>query len=102
MFVKTNRNNRDSKPKERESKILVPILEYFSEINLNNREKIVESIWKKFLKEERRKRKTVLLLKYLTFLKSGNTFDYMKHLRNTKINDPKKKKKKTKTPRVEI
>ena len=37
---------------------------------------------------------------FLTFLKTGNTFDCMKNLRNTKINDPKKKK--TKTFRVEI
>ena len=29
----------------------------------------------------------------LIFLKSGNTFDYMKNLRNTKINDPKNKQK---------
>ena len=34
---------------------------------------------------------------FLTFLKTGNTFDYMKNFilileRNTKINDPKKKK----------
>ena len=28
---------------------------------------------------------------FLTFLKSGNTFDYMKNLRNTKINDLKNK-----------
>ena len=33
---------------------------------------------------------------FLTFLKSGNTFDYMKNLLNTKINDQKKKKKKNK------
>ena len=26
---------------------------------------------------------------FLTFLRSGNTFDYMKNLRNIKINDPK-------------
>ena len=32
---------------------------------------------------------------FLTFLKPGNTFDYVKNLRNTKINDPK-------TSRVEI
>ena len=31
---------------------------------------------------------------FLTFLKSGNTFDYMKNLRNAKINDPKKKENK--------
>ena len=36
---------------------------------------------------------------FLTFLKSGNTFDYMKNLRNTKINDTKNKQK---TSRVEI
>ena len=30
---------------------------------------------------------------FLTFFKSGNTFDYMKNLRNTKINDPKNKQK---------
>ena len=35
----------------------------------------------------------------LIFLKSGNTFDYMKNLRNTEIND---RKKQTKTSRVEI
>ena len=35
----------------------------------------------------------------LTFLKSGNTFDYMKNLRNTEINDAKKQ---TKISRVEI
>ena len=29
----------------------------------------------------------------LIFLKSGNTFDYMKNLRNAKINDPKNKQK---------
>ena len=28
------------------------------------------------------------------FLKSGNSFDYMKNLRNTKINDPKNNKQK--------
>ena len=28
---------------------------------------------------------------FLIFLKSGNSFDYMKNLRNTKINDPKNK-----------
>ena len=30
---------------------------------------------------------------FLTFLKSGNFFDYMKNLRNIKINDPKNKQK---------
>ena len=30
---------------------------------------------------------------FLTFSKSGNTFDYMKNLRDTKINDPKNKQK---------
>ena len=30
---------------------------------------------------------------FLIFLKSGNTFDYMKNLRNSKINDPKNKQK---------
>ena len=30
---------------------------------------------------------------FLTFLKSGNTFDCMKNLRNTEINDPKNKQK---------
>ena len=28
---------------------------------------------------------------FLTFLKSGNTFDYMNNLRNAKINDPENK-----------
>ena len=38
---------------------------------------------------------------FLTLLKSGkNTFDWMKNLRNTKINDPKKEQ--TKTSRVEM
>ena len=37
--------------------------------------------------------------RFLTFLKSGNIFDCMKNLQNTKINDPKKQ---TKTSRVEI
>ena len=37
---------------------------------------------------------------FLTFLKLGNTFDYIKNLRNTEISDPKKKK--TKTSRVEM
>ena len=38
---------------------------------------------------------TTLILEqwFLTFSKSGNTFDYMKNLRNTKINDPKNKQK---------
>ena len=30
---------------------------------------------------------------FLTFLKSGNAFDYMKNLRNAEINDPKNKQK---------
>ena len=30
---------------------------------------------------------------FLIFLKSGNTFDYIKNLRNTTINDPKKTNK---------
>ena len=30
---------------------------------------------------------------FLTFLKTGNTFGYMKNLRNTKINDPRNKQK---------
>ena len=30
---------------------------------------------------------------FLIFLKSGNTFDYTKNLRNTKIKDPKNKQK---------
>ena len=33
-----------------------------------------------------------VILWFLTFLKSGNTLDYMKNLRNTKINDPKTNK----------
>ena len=36
---------------------------------------------------------------FLTFLKTGKTFGYMKNLRNTKINDPKKQ---INTSRVEI
>ena len=36
---------------------------------------------------------------FLTFLKSGNIFDCMKNLRNTRINDSKKQ---TKTSRVEV
>ena len=30
---------------------------------------------------------------FLIFSKSGNTFDYMKNLRNTKINNPKNEQK---------
>ena len=30
---------------------------------------------------------------FLTFLRSGNTFDHMKNLRNIEINDPKNKQK---------
>ena len=40
-------------------------------------------------KKVTRRRRKSLDQWFLTFLKSGNTFDYMKNLRNTKINDPK-------------